>query len=72
LGRYGLAVIFNVRLGRFRRMVHCVFVVTAGQVRVMRCRLVPSCFVVLCGFLVVPCRVFVMLCCLVVMLCCSL
>jgi hypothetical protein len=27
--RFGLAVIFDVRLGRFRSVVHCVFVVTA-------------------------------------------
>jgi hypothetical protein len=28
VGRDGLAVIFNMRLGRFRSVVHCVFVVT--------------------------------------------
>lgn len=53
-------------------MMHCVFVVTAGQLRMMRCRLVFSCFVVLCGFLVVSCCVFVMLCGLMMMLCCLL
>jgi len=70
VGRDGLAVIFDVRLGRFPSVVHGVFVVTPGKVCVMRCRLVFSCFMMLCGFLVVSCRVFVMLCCLMMMLCC--
>jgi hypothetical protein len=68
----GVAVTFEMRLGRFRSMVRCVFVVSAGQVRVMCCCLVVARFVVFCGFLVVPRRVFVMLCCLVMMLCCLL
>lgn len=58
-------MIFKVRLGCFCSMVHCMFVVAASYVRVMRCRLVSSCFVVLGGFLVMACRVFVMLRCLV-------
>jgi len=70
VGRYCLAVIFDMRLGRFPSVVHGVFVVTPGKVCVMPCRLVFSCFMMLCGFLVVSCRVFVMLCCLMVMLCC--
>jgi hypothetical protein len=68
--RDGLAVIFDMRLGRFPSVVHCVFVVTAGQVCVMRCCLVFSCFMMPCGFLVVSCRKFVMFCCFVMMLCC--
>jgi hypothetical protein len=69
---YGLAVIFNMRLGRFSGVVLCVFLVTAGQVRMMRCCLVFSRFMMLCGFLVVSCRKLVMLCRLVMMLCCFL
>jgi len=57
---------------RFRRVVLCVFMVTAGKVRVVCCRFVFPCFVVLCGFLVMSCRMFVMLCCLMMMLCCLL
>jgi hypothetical protein len=53
-------------------VVRRVLVVTVGQMRMMCCRFVPSCFVVLCGFLVMPGRVFVVFCCLVVMLCCLL
>ena len=30
VGRAGLAVIFDMRLGRFPSVVHCVFVVTTG------------------------------------------
>jgi hypothetical protein len=71
-GRNCLAVIFDMRLGRFPCVVHRVFMVTTCQVRVMRCRLVSSCFVVLCGFLVVSSRVFMMFCCLVMMFCCFL
>jgi len=63
-------MIFNMRLGRFRSMVHCMFVVAASDVRVMCFRLVLSCFVVLGGFLVMACRVFVMLCRFVMMLYC--
>jgi hypothetical protein len=70
VGRNGLAVIFDMRFGRFPSVVHGVFVVTPGKVCVMRCCLVFSCFMMLCGFLVVSRRVFVMLCCLVMMLCC--
>jgi len=36
----------------------------------MRRRFVFSCFMVLCGFPVVPRRVFVMLCCFMMVLCC--
>jgi hypothetical protein len=71
-GWFGHAVVFDVRLCRFRCVMHGVFVVTTGKVRVMRRRLVFSCFMMLCGFLVVSCRVFVMFCCLVMMLCCLL
>lgn len=51
-------------------MVRRVFVVTSGEVCMMRCGLVFSCFMMLCGFLMVSCRVFIMLCCLAVMLYC--
>ncbi len=68
--QHGLAVMFEMGLDRFRSVVHCVFVVTLGEVRVICCHLVFACFVVLSGFLVVTSRVFVMLCCLVMMLCC--
>ena len=61
-------MIFNMCFGRFRSVVHCMFVVAASEVRVMRSRLVFSCFVVLGGFFVMACRVFVMLCCFVMML----
>jgi hypothetical protein len=64
----GLAVIFDMRFRCFSSMVHRVFVMTSGEMRMMRCRLVFSCFMMLCGFLVVSCRVFVTLCCLAVML----
>ena len=70
VSRAGLAVVFDMRLGCFRSVVHRVFVVTASQVSVMRCCVVLPCFVVLSGFFVVSCRVFVMLSCLVMMLCC--
>jgi hypothetical protein len=66
------AILFDVRLCRFRSMVRRVFVVATGQVRVMSCCLVFSCFMVLCGFLMVSCRVFMMLSCFVMMLCCFL
>ena len=65
-------MLFDMRLGRFPGMVHRMFVMTPGQVRVMRSGLMFSCFMVLRGLLVVSCRVFVMLCCLVMMLCCFL
>jgi hypothetical protein len=71
-GRNCLAVILDMRLGRFPCVVHRVFMVTTCQVRVMRRRLVSSCFVVLCGFLVVSSRVFMMFGCLVMMFCCLL
>jgi hypothetical protein len=65
-------VIFDMRLGCFRSVVHCVFVVTAGQMCVVRRRFVFPCFVVLRGFLVVSRSMFVMFSCLVMMLCCLL
>ena len=68
----GLAVSFNMGLGRFRRVMRCQLVVTEGQVRVVCRRFVFACFVVLCGFFVMPCRVFVVLCRLLMMLCCLL
>jgi hypothetical protein len=61
---------FDMRLGRFRSVVHCMFVMTAGQVCMMSCRLLISRFVMFSGLLMVSCRVFVMLCCLVVMISC--
>ena len=72
VGRDGLAMIFDMRPGRFRSVVLCMFVVTAGQVRMMRCRLMFARFVMFCGFLVVSCRVFGMLRCFMMMLCCLL
>ena len=62
-------MIFDTRLRRFRSMVHRVFLVTPGKMRMVCCRFVFPCFMVLCGFLVMTCRVFVMLCCLVMMFC---
>ena len=59
-------------LGRFRSVVRCVLVVAAGQVRVMRRRFVPPCFMVRRSFPMVSRRVFVMLCCFVMMLDCFL
>jgi hypothetical protein len=72
VGRDSLAVIFDMRFGCFRRVVHCVFVVTTGQVCVVSCGFVFTRFMVLCGFFVVSCRVFMVFCCLVVMLHCVL
>jgi hypothetical protein len=69
-GWTGFAVSFNMGPGRFRRVMCCLLVVAVGQVRVVCCRFVFACFVVLCGFLVMSCRAFVMLCCLLMMLCC--
>jgi hypothetical protein len=65
-------MIVNMGLGRFRRVVDCMFVVAASQVRVMRSRFVFSCLVVLGGFFVMACCVFVMLCCFVMVLDCFL
>ena len=48
------------------------FMVTTGEVSMMRCSLVFPCFVVLGGFLVMACRIFVMFCCLVMMFHCLL
>ena len=59
---------FDMRLRRFRSMVHCMFVVAASEVCMMRCRLVFPCVVVLGGLLVMTSRVFVMLCCFVMMI----
>ena len=42
-----------MRLGRFHSVVRCDFVVSAGYVRMMCCRLVFACFVVLSCFFVV-------------------
>ena len=50
--------------------MRCVGVMPLGQMRVMCCHFVFSCFMVHRGFLVVSCCMFVMLCCLLVMLCC--
>jgi hypothetical protein len=61
-------VVFNVGLGGFPRKVHGVFMVPAGQVRVMCRGLVFSCFVVLGRFPVVSCSEFMMFGCLVMML----
>jgi hypothetical protein len=72
VGWAGLAVMLDMGLGRFRCVVHCVFVVTAGQVCVVCCRFVLACFVVFCGFLVMSCGEFVMLCRLMMVLCCLL
>jgi len=62
-------VIFDMRLGCFPSVVRCVFMVTAGYVRVMRRCLMSPCFVVLRRFPVMSCRVLMMFCCLVMMLC---
>lgn len=59
-------------LRRFSSVMHCVLVMTAGQVRVMRCRLMFPGFMMFCGFLVVSSRVFMMLSCFVMMRCCLL
>jgi hypothetical protein len=63
---------FDVGLGCFASMVHCVFVMAASQVRVMRRDFVFSRFVVLGGFLVMACGMFMMFRCLEMMLCCLL
>jgi hypothetical protein len=63
---------FDMRLRRFRSVVHGVFMVAARKMGVVRCRFVIAFFVVLCGFLVMSCRVFVMFCCLVMLFCCLL
>jgi len=65
-------MIFNMRLGRFGSVVHCMLVVPVGQVRVMPCRLVSPRFVMFGGLLVMACRMFVMLCCFVMVLDCLL
>ncbi len=69
-GCFGRAVIFDMRFRCFPGMVRRVFVVTSCEVCMMRCGLVFSSFMMLCGFLMVSCRVFMMLCCFAVMLDC--
>lgn len=66
----GLAVVLDVRLGGFRRVMHGVLMVAVRQVRVMPSRFVSALFVMLCGFLMVTRGVLVMLGCLVMMFCC--
>ena len=61
---------FNVRLCCFCCVMRCVGVMPLGQVRVMCCHFVFSCFMVHRGFLVVSCCMFVMFCCLLMMLRC--
>jgi hypothetical protein len=65
-----LAVMFDMCLGCFRCVVHCMLMVTVSQVRMMSCGLMFARFMVLCGFLVVPCRMFVVLRCFVMMVYC--
>ena len=62
-------MVFHVRFGRFRRVVHCMLLMSVGYLCVMRCRFVFACFVMLRRFPVVSRRVLVMFCCLVVMFC---
>ncbi len=69
-GCFGRAMICDMRLRCLPGMVRRVFVMAAGEVGMMRCGFVFSCFMLLCGFLMVSCRVFMMLCCLAVMLYC--
>jgi hypothetical protein len=71
-GWFAHAMIFDMSLGRFPRVVHCVFVVAASKVGVMSCCFVFSGFVVFRGLLMVSCCVFVVFSCLVMMLCCLL
>jgi hypothetical protein len=69
-GCFGRAVICDMRLRCLPSMLRRVFMVTSGEVCMMRCRFVFSCFMMLCGFLMMSCRMFMMLCCLAVMLYC--
>jgi hypothetical protein len=68
----GLAVLFDVRFGRFLSVLRCVVVVTAGQVRVMRSCLMSARFVVVGRFSMVPRRVLVVFCRFAMVLCCLL
>jgi hypothetical protein len=72
VGRAGLGVVFDVRLGCFRRVMRCMRVMAVGQVRVVPCQFVAAGFVVPCGFLMVARCVFVVLCCLMMMFRCLL
>jgi hypothetical protein len=66
----GLAVVLDVRLGGFRRVMHGVLMMAMCQMRVVPSGFVIALFVMLGGFLMVPCGVLVMFCCLVMMFCC--
>ena len=70
MGRAALAVVLDVRLGGFRRMMHGVLMMALRDVCVVPGGFVITFFVMLCGFLVVTCGVLVMLGCLVMMFCC--
>jgi hypothetical protein len=70
VGCAAFGVVFDVRLGGFRGVMGCVLVVTIGKVRVMRCGLVLTGFVVASGLSMVTGRVLVMLCRFVVMFGC--
>ncbi len=42
VGRAGLGVVFDVRLGCFRRVMRCMRVMAVGQVRVVPCQFVAA------------------------------
>jgi hypothetical protein len=63
---------FRMKLGRLRRMVSCVVVVTLRRVGVVSCRLMVACFVMLCRFMMMLRGMFVVLGCFAMVLCCFL
>ena len=71
-GRSGLPVVLNMRLCRFCSVVPCMLMVSISELRMVGCRLVLTCFVVLRGFLVVSRSVFMMFRCPLVVLRCLL
>jgi hypothetical protein len=70
VGCAALGVVFDVCLGGFRGVMGCVLVVTIGKVRVMRCGLVLTSFVVASGLSMMTGRMLMVICCFGVMFDC--
>jgi hypothetical protein len=65
-----LILLLDMRLCRFRSVVHCMLMMTTSEVCMMSGSLMFARFMVFSGFLVVSCRMFVMFRCLVMMFGC--
>ncbi|MGB7437348.1 MAG: hypothetical protein WBR26_18465 [Candidatus Acidiferrum sp.] len=69
-GLGGFAVVFDVSLGRFRRVVGGMVVMAIGSVSVMSREMMVTCLMVPRGFAMMSSRVVVMFGCFTMMLCC--